>query len=95
MPQLLLLPIRFYRYFISPLMASHCRYYPTCSEYAETAIGLHGPLKGGSLTILRLLRCHPGCAGGYDPVPGSTESMANNEKVKPCTDNSPSTAETR
>lgn len=69
---LFLIPVRVYRYAISPLMASHCRYYPTCSEYAETAIRVHGPLKGGSLAVRRLLRCHPGCAGGYDPVPDAT-----------------------
>ncbi|WP_111498477.1 MULTISPECIES: membrane protein insertion efficiency factor YidD [Marinobacter] len=69
MRQLVLLPVRFYRYAISPLMASHCRHYPTCSSYALEAIERHGILRGGYLTLRRLLRCHPWCAGGYDPVP--------------------------
>ncbi len=66
---LLILPIRFYRYAISPLMAPHCRFYPTCSAYAEEAIRRHGPLRGSVLAAKRLLRCHPGTPGGYDPVP--------------------------
>ncbi|WP_203142382.1 membrane protein insertion efficiency factor YidD [Marinobacter mangrovi] len=69
MRQLVLLPVRFYRYAISPLMASHCRHYPTCSAYALEAIERHGILRGGYLTIRRLLRCHPWTEGGYDPVP--------------------------
>lgn len=66
---LLLLPIRFYRYAISPLMAGHCRFTPTCSAYAEEAIRRHGALKGSWLASHRILRCHPWCDGGYDPVP--------------------------
>lgn len=66
---LLILPIRFYRYAISPLMAPHCRFYPTCSAYAEEAIRRHGAWQGGVLAAKRLLRCHPGTPGGYDPVP--------------------------
>jgi len=66
---LALLLIRFYRYAISPLMASHCRFYPSCSAYAEQAISQHGLLRGGWLALCRLGRCHPWNAGGYDPVP--------------------------
>ena len=73
MRKLLLLPIRFYQYAISPLMASHCRHYPTCSQYAVEAINHHGAFKGLFLAIRRLLRCHPWAEGGYDPVPGTTE----------------------
>jgi len=76
MRQLLLLPIRFYQYAISPMMASHCRHYPTCSQYALEAIQHHGPLKGGYLATARLLRCHPWAEGGYDPVPGTELNMA-------------------
>lgn len=65
----LLLPIRFYRYAISPFFPSRCRYHPTCSAYAEEAIKVHGPLKGGHLALKRLLRCHPWGSSGYDPVP--------------------------
>lgn len=70
MRRLLLLPIRFYQYAISPMMASHCRYYPTCSQYAAEAITRHGAIKGLFLAFRRLLRCHPWAESGYDPVPG-------------------------
>jgi len=69
MRKLALLLIRFYRYAISPMMASHCRFYPSCSAYAEQAISQHGLLRGGWLAVRRLSRCHPWHAGGYDPVP--------------------------
>ncbi len=71
MRQLLLLPIRLYQYAISPMMASHCRHYPTCSQYAVEAIQHHGALKGSYLAGARILRCHPWAEGGYDPVPGT------------------------
>jgi len=67
--KLLLALIKAYRYFLSPLFASHCRFCPSCSEYALEAIELHGAIKGGWLTIKRLLRCHPFAKGGWDPVP--------------------------
>ncbi|MBZ0335363.1 membrane protein insertion efficiency factor YidD [Marinobacter sp. AL4B] len=73
MRQLLLLPIRFYQYAISPMMVSHCRHTPTCSQYAVEAIQHHGAFKGSYLAGARLLRCHPWGDAGYDPVPG-TES---------------------
>ncbi|PXX92664.1 membrane protein insertion efficiency factor YidD [Marinobacter vulgaris] len=71
MRKLLLLPIRVYQYAISPMMASHCRHYPTCSQYAIDAITTHGAVKGLFLAMKRLLRCHPWAKGGYDPVPGT------------------------
>lgn len=61
--------IRLYRKFISPLSKPHCRFYPTCSAYAYEAISKYGALKGGFLTVKRILKCHPFNAGGYDPVP--------------------------
>ncbi|MDP5328159.1 MAG: membrane protein insertion efficiency factor YidD [Litorivicinaceae bacterium] len=61
--------IRLYRYFVSPLLPPSCRYIPTCSEYAIEAIQQHGVIKGCWLAARRILRCHPGCSGGYDPVP--------------------------
>ncbi len=67
--QLLLLIIKFYQFFISPLTGRNCRYYPTCSAYAFEAVAKHGSLKGGALAVKRVLRCHPFHAGGYDPVP--------------------------
>lgn len=63
--------IRIYQLVISPLLGPRCRYTPTCSQYAIEAIQLHGVLKGSFLAARRVLRCHPGCPGGYDPVPGS------------------------
>lgn len=64
--------IKVYRYAISPLMASHCRFYPSCSCYAQDAIENHGLLRGGWLSAKRLGRCNPWGAGGYDPVPPAT-----------------------
>lgn len=69
MRKLVLLPIQFYRYAISPLMASHCRFYPSCSCYAHEAISQHGVWRGSWLTLRRIGRCHPWNAGGFDPVP--------------------------
>ncbi len=66
---LLLLPIHFYRYCISPLTPPACRFTPTCSQYAIEALKKHGPFYGLYLTIRRLLRCHPWGGSGYDPVP--------------------------
>ena len=66
---LLMLPIRFYRKFISPLTPPSCRFTPTCSQYAIEAITKHGPIKGTWLAIKRVLRCRPGGGSGYDPVP--------------------------
>ena len=66
--------IRAYRYFVSPLLGPNCRFYPSCSEYAEEAIARHGALQGSLLAARRLACCHPWHAGGYDPVPGSTQS---------------------
>lgn len=61
--------IHAYRLAISPLIGPACRYHPTCSAYAEQAIRVHGPLRGGLLAARRLLRCHPFHSGGFDPVP--------------------------
>lgn len=81
MRKLLLLPIRFYQYAISPMMASHCRHHPTCSQYAIEAIQHHGAIKGSCLAGARLLRCHPWAEGGYDPVPG-TEPEASGSTIR-------------
>ena len=66
---LLLLPIRGYQRFVSPLLAPHCRFTPSCSAYAVEALQVHGPLRGSWLAIRRVARCHPFHAGGHDPVP--------------------------
>ena len=65
--------IKFYRKRISPLKKPCCRFTPSCSEYALEAIQTHGALKGLYLSIKRILRCHPFCKGGYDPVPEKGE----------------------
>lgn len=67
--KMLLLLIRSYQIFLSPLKLPCCRYYPTCSEYARLAIEKYGAGRGSWLTLRRLLRCHPFRDGGYDPVP--------------------------
>lgn len=69
MRKLLILIIRGYRYCISPFLGTHCRFHPSCSCYAHTAIERHGALKGLGLSLKRLSRCHPWHPGGYDPVP--------------------------
>jgi len=68
MKKLLILIIKFYRKYISSLKSPCCRFYPTCSEYALEAITKYGALKGGFLSIKRVLKCHPFNKGGYDPV---------------------------
>lgn len=65
-----LLLIRGYQRWISPLLGSNCRYYPTCSSYAAQAIDHHGLGRGGWLSLRRIARCHPFHEGGHDPVPG-------------------------
>jgi len=64
----LLLLIKGYRYGISPLFPPSCRYVPTCSAYAVEAVARYGALRGGWLSLCRILRCHPFASGGYDPV---------------------------
>jgi putative membrane protein insertion efficiency factor len=70
LPQRLLMGlVRAYRFFFSPWLGSACRFEPTCSAYALQALERHGALAGSNLTLRRLARCHPWCAGGHDPVP--------------------------
>jgi putative membrane protein insertion efficiency factor len=67
--QLFLWSIRAYQLVISPMLGPRCRFYPSCSCYAHTAIERFGILQGFWLGLRRLLRCHPFAEGGYDPVP--------------------------
>ena len=71
--------IRGYQYLISPLLGNHCRFYPSCSSYALDALKEHGTLRGLSLAVRRLTRCHPWHDGGYDPVP---EKSNNNTCIR-------------
>ncbi len=67
--RVLVVPIRAYRRFVSPLLPHACRFYPSCSQYALEAVEKHGALRGGWLAARRLLKCQPFHPGGYDPVP--------------------------
>jgi hypothetical protein len=69
MARILLALIRGYRYLLKPWWGNHCRFTPTCSEYAMDAIHRHGALGGSWLAFRRILRCHPWQPGGFDPVP--------------------------
>ena len=64
--------IRGYQWFISPLLGNHCRFYPSCSQYAREAIERHGAPRGAWLAIRRVARCHPWHPGGVDLVPESS-----------------------
>jgi putative membrane protein insertion efficiency factor len=61
--------IGLYKVCLSPVLPPACRFYPTCSDYAQGAIETHGAVKGMILAAKRLFRCHPFAPGGYDPVP--------------------------
>ncbi len=67
--QCFVLPIKFYKKCISPMLPNACRYYPSCSTYAIEAFEVHGVMRGLYLTVRRLLRCNPWFEGGFDPVP--------------------------
>lgn len=69
MKKILIYFINFYRKYLSSMKSTKCPYYPTCSTYALEAIEKHGAIKGGFLSIWRILRCNPFSKGGYDPVP--------------------------
>ncbi len=67
--KVIILMIKFYRKYISPLKRPSCIYTPTCSLYALEALEKYGAIKGTYLAVRRILRCHPFHRGGYDPVP--------------------------
>ncbi|PWM79824.1 MAG: membrane protein insertion efficiency factor YidD [Phascolarctobacterium sp.] len=68
MKTVIILLIRFYQIFISPMFPPRCRFYPTCSQYALEAVQKKGVLKGSWMALKRILKCHPFHPGGYDPV---------------------------
>ena len=70
---LLIIVIQAYRLLLSPLIGPSCRFYPSCSAYAQDAIRLHGPVRGSWLAAKRIGRCHPFHPGGLDPVPSPGE----------------------
>ena len=73
MQKILVLFIKAYRYFISPVMGPHCRFYPSCSCYAQEAVERFGALRGSTMALKRISRCHPWHHGGIDPVPEKNE----------------------
>ncbi len=72
---LLIAVVKAYRLVLSPWLGSACRFEPTCSRYALEALERHGAAAGSYLTLRRLARCHPWCAGGCDPVPAVAPSL--------------------
>ena len=69
MKALLIGVVKGYRLLLSPWLGSSCRFEPTCSAYSLQALQMHGAAAGSYLTLARIARCHPWCAGGHDPVP--------------------------
>ena len=70
--------IKAYQYGIRPMLGPRCRFFPSCSEYTADAIGVYGVLRGSAMGTMRLVKCHPWHAGGYDPVP---EKQRNSSKA--------------
>lgn len=79
--------IRFYQYLLSPLLPPACRFTPSCSEYAREALEIHGVLRGSALAVWRILRCHPLCKGGLDPVPPARTDSEVRKHVETSTQN--------
>lgn len=69
MSRIFIAVIRLYQLCISPFLGAHCRFSPTCSQYAVEAIGRHGSIRGAWYAVCRIVRCNPFNGGGYDPVP--------------------------
>lgn len=69
MARVLIVLVKAYQYLLSPFFGQQCRFYPTCSEYSVQALQKHGALRGSYYTLRRLMRCHPWCDGGHDPIP--------------------------
>ncbi len=69
MARMLIGLVKLYQWLLSPFFGQQCRFYPTCSQYSVEALQKHGALLGSYYTLRRLLRCHPWCDGGHDPIP--------------------------
>src|SRR5262249_48534348 len=67
--RLILALLAIYKRTLSPLLGARCRFEPSCADYARVAVARFGAARGGLLAFGRLARCHPGCRGGFDPVP--------------------------
>ncbi len=78
--KIMILPIRFYQYAISPLLGPTCRFKPTCSHYMIQSIEEWGILKGFWLGLKRITKCHPWGPHGYDPVPKNSKKIHSDEK---------------
>jgi hypothetical protein len=63
--------VKAYQWTVRPLIGAHCRFWPSCSEYAIEALRLHGAARGSVMATKRILRCNPWHEGGFDPVPGT------------------------
>lgn len=83
MSTVLVLLVRLYQWTLRPFIGAHCRFEPSCSEFAVGALRLHGPLRGTALATRRVLRCNPWTPGGFDPVPepGSTRACSCHSKA--------------
>lgn len=81
MKQLFIQLILFYQKYLSPLKSTKCPYFPSCSQYGLEAVRQYGALKGGLLSVWRILRCNPFSKGGYDPVP-SINNKNNKKEIK-------------
>ncbi|MGO9615255.1 MAG: membrane protein insertion efficiency factor YidD [Terracidiphilus sp.] len=90
MTRILLALLAAYRRWLSPALHAispgGCKFVPTCSEYAQVAIAIHGPLRGSALAAWRLLRCHPFTRGGFDPAPAAKKSE---DSARPVNTSSP------
>jgi putative membrane protein insertion efficiency factor len=80
MHRLLIGLIKLYQFLLSPFLGQNCRFHPTCSQYAVEAINEHGMLKGGYLSMRRIIKCHPFNEGGVDPVPKKQDKPLNIDK---------------
>ena len=73
--------IKAYQYGIRPMLGQRCRFFPSCSDYTAEAITEYGVLRGSGMGAMRLAKCHPWHAGGYDPVPEHKPSASNSSKA--------------